>query len=338
MRVAVLGSGMMGTAMAWPLADRGHAVTLVGTHLDGEIVEALRRGAAHPGLGVAVPDGVRAVPVGDVVQALADAEAVIVGVSSPGIHWAGRTLAGALGRRIPIAMITKGLEPAGDGLAVLPDLLREALPESMRVHPVAIGGPCIAGELARRREAAVVFAGRDAVDVRLFAEALAAPYYRPTASDDPVGVCVCAALKNAYATAVGIGGGLLEREGVVRGPVAMHNLEAAIFARAAIEIAAVVRAMGGNAGSALGLAGAGDLFVTTSGGRSSRLGRLLGLGRSLEEARTELGNPTLEGVDIARLFHERIPAGIAVDDVRLLRFLGEVLFARADARRIFEVT
>jgi glycerol-3-phosphate dehydrogenase (NAD(P)+) len=300
-------------------------------------VEAIRRGDPHPGLGVPAPRGVRAVPAADVAHALADADAAIVGVSSPGIHWAGRTLAASLPRRIPIAMITKGLEPTSAGVAILPDVVREALPQAVRVHPVAIGGPCIAGELARRRASAVVFAGRDAADVRFLADALATPYYRPAVAAEPVGLCVCSALKNAYATAVGLGAGLLEREGGARGPVAMHNLEAAIFARAAIEMETVVGALGGDRAAALGLAGAGDLFVTTSGGRSSRLGRLLGLGRPLADARAELGNPTLEGVDVAAIFHERLPAGVAADDVRLLRFLGDVLFGGADAARVFEV-
>jgi glycerol-3-phosphate dehydrogenase (NAD(P)+) len=326
--VTIVGAGMMGSAMAMPLADRGHVVRLVGTHLDSEPVDAVRAGRPHPGLGVVLPEGVRASPHETLQAALHDADAVLVGVSSAGIGWASRALCGALPRALPIAMITKGLDVRGDDIAILPDVLRDALPAAVRTEPVTVGGPCIAGELARRAPTAVVFAGRDASAVRRFAEELVTPYYRPFPSDDVVGVSVSAALKNAYASAVGIASGLYERGGGTPGSVAMHNLEAAVFARAAQEMEGLVRTLGGRAETVRGLAGTGDLFVTTQGGRSTRLGRQLGLGKTLAEAREALGNPTLEGVEIAQAVRRA--------DLPLLSRLRAILFDGLPADRIFE--
>lgn len=337
--MTILGAGMMGTAIATPIAERGHAVRLVGTPLDGSQISAMRQTGVHPGLGVRIPEAVVPEPTDGVTDAIGAADAVVLGVSSAGIGWAADVLAGSLARSLPIAMVTKGLEHDG-ALRILPDVLASGLPPSVRVDPVAIGGPCIAGELARRRPSAVVLAGRDARACLLFADSCRLPYYRVETSDDPVGVCVCSALKNACATAVGIGAGLHELGGGAPGSVAMHNFEAAVFAQALVEMRRLVVALGGRAETVLGLAGAGDLFVTCQGGRSSRLGRLLGLGRSLSEARVEMSTPdrdvTLEGVEIAAAVVRDLPPALAPADLPLLHRLHAVLFEGAAPAGIFE--
>jgi glycerol-3-phosphate dehydrogenase (NAD(P)+) len=341
--VTILGAGMMGTGMAMPLADRGHAVRLVGTHLDGALVKALEQTRRHPRLGTEIHRGVTPLPFDDAAEALAGADAVVLGVSSAGIDWAGAVLARHLVRPVPIAMVTKGLEAHAGSLRILPDVLADALPAAVRTVPVTVGGPCIAGELARSRRSAVVFAGRDVEPARFFAEAARGPYYRVEVSDDVVGVCVCAALKNAYATAVGVGTGLHERAGGAPGPVAMHNLEAALFGAAVSEIDILSRSLGGRSETVAGLAGAGDLFVTCQGGRSTRLGRLLGLGRTVDQARVEMasaeGPVTLESVDVARTVVQvlRLRAGPpAPERMPLLCRLHDLLFEGAPPESLFD--
>ncbi len=331
----------MGTAIATPIADRGHAVRLVGTPLDEAQIDAMRQTREHPGLGARVPNAVVPELADTVAAAIGAADAIVLGVSSAGVGWAGDVLARHLSRPVPIAMVTKGL--AHDGaLRILPDVLGSRLPAAVRVAPVAIGGPCIAGELARRRPSAVVFAGRDLPTCRHLADAFRAPYYRVETSDDPAGVCTSSALKNAYATAVGIGAGLHELAGGVPGSVAMHNFEAAVFAQALGELTRLAQALGGRPETAAGLAGAGDLFVTCQGGRSSRLGRLLGLGRTLVEARAQMSTPdcpvTLEGVEIAAVVVEGLPRGLAREDLALLHRLHAVLFEGAAPAGVFECT
>jgi glycerol-3-phosphate dehydrogenase (NAD(P)+) len=310
--VTIVGAGFMGSAMAWPLADNGHAVRLVGTPLDAEIIRQCRTEGRHPRLRRPLPAGVRPCVAEELAEAVAGAEIVVSGVNSRGVRWLGRALAPHLRPAQLVLAITKGLEIGPDGeVVILPDVLAAELPDGVRerLGLAAVGGPCIAGELAGRRETHVIFGARDVAVAERLAAACRTPYYHVGTTPDLVGLEVCAALKNAYAVAVGVAGGLLERRG---GPDAagaeLHNLGAAIFGRACAEMDRLLRALGGTAAFAAGLAGAGDLYVTCQGGRTVRLGRLLALGHTPEEARAALAGETLEGLEIVGVMARALPA------------------------------
>jgi glycerol-3-phosphate dehydrogenase (NAD(P)+) len=331
-RIAVVGAGMMGTALCTPLADAGHEVRLVGTHLDGAWVAAMKAERRHPKLGVPLPDGVTPFGFEELRAAMADVEVIGVGVSSAGVRWAAHVLAPFLRRDLPVIAVTKGLEESPPGqLRILPDVLRDELPATLQaeITPCAIGGPCIAGEIARRVPTSVVFCGRDRATLDTLALTFGTPYYHVHVSTDLVGVEVCAALKNAYAMAVGIGAGVHERAGGAPGPVAHHNYEAAVFAQACLEMHLLVNACGGDPRQVPHLAGAGDLMVTTSGGRSSRLGRLLGLGLLIDEARVQMAGDTLESADTVRVVGGALPrlylGKIAPGSLPLMEHLHEVI-------------
>ena len=300
----------MGTALCVPLADRGHDVRLIGTPLDAPIVSALSTSRVHPGLGCAVPAAVRPFPVEALGAACSDADAIVLGVSSAGLGWAAEALAPELGRAPrPVAMVTKGLELDDAGVHVLTDAFARTLQtRAPGCAPVAVCGPCIAGELARRVPTATVLTGRQPELVAAFQAWLQTPYYHPLASPDVIGVQVCAALKNAYAMGVGLGAGLHERAGGERGSVAMHNLEAALFARSIVEMVQVVAALGGEPSSAWGLPGSGDLTVTCNGGRTGRFGALLGRGHRAREARDIMGGVTLECLDVLAVLQRALAA------------------------------
>lgn len=308
--VAVVGAGMMGTAFCTPIADAGNEVRLVGTHLDREWIAAMKSTRIHPKLGLPLPEGVTPYAVEELALAMEGVDIVGVGVSSGGVRWAAETIAPHLRPGLPIIAVTKGLEEVAPGvLSVLPDVFRDTLPPALRplVCPAAIGGPCIAGELARRVDTSVVFTGRDRDVLVLLAATFGTSYYNIRVSTNIVGVEVCAALKNAYAMAVGIGAGINERSGGAGGAVAHHNWEAAVFAEACLEMDRLVRALGGDPAVVPHLAGAGDLLVTTSGGRSSRLGRLLGLGLAYGQAREQIVGDTLESADTVAVVGGAIP-------------------------------
>lgn len=319
-RITVLGAGMMGSALCVPLVDGGHDVRLVGTHLDGEIISSLRERGFHPALKYELPRAIEAYPVEDLAQAMDGAELVGLGVSSPGVRWAAAQLAPLMRPGVPLVMITKGLEWDGSALRVLPDVLRDGMGGT--VEPVAVAGPCIAGELARRVETCVVLTGRDAAALGKVAGLLRAPYYHAWPSADVVGVETCAALKNAYAMGIAFAQGLHEQHGGTPGSVAMHNHESAVFAQSVVEMQRVVTACGGDPASAVGMAGVGDLDVTCNGGRTGRFGRLLGLGIGVEAAVERMAGATLECLDILRVMRAALPhLGV---DLPLLRHLTEV--------------
>jgi glycerol-3-phosphate dehydrogenase (NAD(P)+) len=324
----------MGTATAFPLADNGHCVRLVGTHLDADIIRTCLETGQHPRLRRQLPDRVQPYYLEQLAEALDGVDLVISGVNSLGVHWIGRTLAPLVRPGMTILSVTKGLHCAPSGeLLPLPDVLAAELPAGVRdqiVH-AAIAGPCLAGELAARRPSAVIFTARDEQALYHLRSLFHNDYYHVWLSTDLIGVEACAALKNAYTLAVGAAGGVLDRAG---GPdeqgVAMHNLAAAVFGGSAWEMSHILRLLGGRPERMVGLSWAADHFVTVTGGRTYRLGRLLGRGLTYSQARAELGEPTLEGAFAVEQMARALPAWqaqgrIGPDDLPLMRLLCRVI-------------
>ncbi len=298
--ILILGAGMMGTAFAWPLADRGHRVRLVGTHLDADLVRAMRATGEHPKLGLPLPRGVDAYPLEELRDAVDGVDAVALGVSSAGVKWAAATLQPLLEQARPLAMVSKGLAWNGSRLAVLPDVFLESWQGEVPAGlcPVGVAGPCIAGELARRVETSVVFAARSREAAETWAELCRGDYYHVWSADDVVGVEVCAALKNAYAMGIAFASGLHEARGGSNGSIALHNYEASVFAQSVWEMRQLIKLLGGDPEHASWLPGVGDLNVTCNGGRTGRFGKLLGQGLTRTEAISRMQGATLECLEI----------------------------------------
>jgi glycerol-3-phosphate dehydrogenase (NAD(P)+) len=281
-----------------------------------------------------IPAAVEVYSHTEIFQAVPDADVIVLGVNSRGVHWAAEASAPHLHPGQIIVMVTKGLESTSNGqLKILPDILHDHLPEGTRdqVYYAAIGGPSIAGELAARRDTSVVFVSRNAEILPKLQQLFATPYYHIFTSADIVGVEVCVALKNPYALAVGLAAGLLEKQnGTDAAGAKMHNYAAAIFAQGLAETAYLVQHMGGGLETVFSLPGAGDLYVTTQGGRNSRMGRLLGMGMSYSEAVEEMPDETIEGVDAVVAMMPAIEAmtarrEIAEQAMPLLRALYQVV-------------
>lgn len=342
--VTIIGAGLMGTAIAWPLADNGHDVRLVGTHLDTESIRSCLEHGYHPRLRRQLPPGVRPFYVEQLPEALAGADAIVSGVSSPGVRWLGRTLGPLLWPGATIIAVTKGLEATVTGdLRILPDVFRDELPFAVRenVALAAIGGPCIAGELAGRRPTWVVFAGRNAEALVRLRNLFHTPYYHIRLSADIVGVEVCAALKNAYTLAVGLAGGLLEAAGGTDAAGAgMHNLAAALFGLSAREMTRIVALLGGEPENVTDLPGVGDQYVTCVGGRTVRLGQLLGRGLRFSEAQQLMAGETLESAYVVQHLARALPAWevrgqIGRSELPLLRMLCRIIVEDAVAELSF---
>ncbi len=338
--VTIVGAGLMGTAMAWPLSDNGHQVRLVGTHLDTEIIASCLEKRFHPRLRRRLPDNVQPYYVDQMAQALEGVNVIVSGVSSPGVHWIGRALAPHLKPGMRIIAVTKGLEANEDGqLRILPDILADEVPAALRgqVSLAAIGGPCIAGELAERRHTCVYFTSRDSEALPLLRQMFQTSYYHIFLSTDVVAVEVCVALKNAYTLAVGLAGGMLDRAG---GPddadAQNHNAAAALFGASAKEMARLVSLLGGNPAMVTSLPGVGDQYVTCMGGRTVRLGRLLGKGLTYEQARAEMAGETLESAFVVAQVAKALPGLearglLGRDELPLMRCLCRVFTANAPA-------
>jgi glycerol-3-phosphate dehydrogenase (NAD(P)+) len=309
--IAVVGSGMMGTALAWPFVDCGHAVRLVGSPLDDTIIESLKERGHHPTLSLDLPSSsIEPYFSVELPLALQGADAIVLGVSSAGVRWAGGAIGPHLHPGQPVLMISKGLEWSESELRVLPDVLARSVPAAVRegVSPVGVTGPCIAGELARRVPTAVLFAGRDETALERLRELCECSYYHVRLSTDVIGAEVCAALKNAFAMGIALASGLHEAAGGAPGSIALHNYESAVLTQSILEMQRLVSALGGDPATAVGLAGVGDLDVTCNGGRTGRFGRLLGLGLSRDRAVEQMRGATLECLDVLATLRDALPA------------------------------
>lgn len=304
----------MGTAFTMPLADNGANVRLVGTHLDSDIIEDIHETRVHPRLKSRVRDNVTPYTYDRLSEVIQDADLVVVGVNSLGIDWAGAMLRQVLPPGVPLLFLTKGLAGVDGRLDLLPHRLRSHLtPEQQAASPlVAIGGPSIAGELAEERDTCVVITGHDLALLQRLAALLRTRYYHVWPSTDMVGVETCVALKNLYALAVGCVGGLLARAGKAGNDAVMHNLAAGIFAQGLWETAYLVDYMGGQRRSVFTLPGAGDLYVTSMGGRNSRMGWHLGQGVPFSVAKRDyMPDDTIEGAQLAQAIGPTLEALVA---------------------------
>ena len=231
----------------------------------------------------------------------AEPDLLVLGMSSGGVDWAIERLAETLEKPIPLVMVTKGLRVKNDTLRILTDYIAERLAHKSGLRPpvVAIGGPCIAQELAVGRNTTVITTGANATARAHVAHKLECSFYRMRFSEDTIGVEICAAFKNLYAIGVGAASALHEAHGAPN-MARSDNPEATVFTQSINEMAHLVRALGGKPETAYGLAGLGDLYVTSKAGRNGQLGRHLGLGRRYSEAtQGPMAEETIEGVQLA---------------------------------------
>lgn len=298
----------MGSAMALPFADRGFDIRLAGTHLDHDIIAGVRDTGKHPKLNVTLPPSIRTYTDDQLGEALGnDTDLILLGVSSAGVTWAIDQLSAVLTRPVPVLMITKGMAAQPNTLANFPDLVADALKQKLGfdIPVAAIAGPCIAGELAVRRNTGTVIVSRDFSLALKLCEVLQTNYYHPRASLDMMGVETCAAFKNFFAIAVGWAHGALEKLPAAENKASNNNAAAILFDQAVREMMVLVKTLGGSPESVWGMPGVGDLYVTCQAGRNSRLGQYLGRGLSYAEVKQgPMKQDTIEGAEL----------GIAVSD------------------------
>ncbi|HVH41620.1 MAG TPA: 3-hydroxyacyl-CoA dehydrogenase NAD-binding domain-containing protein, partial [Labilithrix sp.] len=278
MRVTVLGAGYMGSAMAEVAAMRGHDVRLWGTWLDDALVEAVEQGRDHPRLRKKLDARVRPLRSAALAEALDGAELVIHGVSSDGIVPV-LTKAAAHLPDVPILSVTKGFLPGKSGKMERVDVIAsEVVGRPLRY--VHAAGPAKAVEVARRVLTWMFFASADIAHARAAAAAVGGEHLRVTVSDDIAGASICSAMKNAYATGLGLWDGLVGSD--------CHNARAACFQQAVVEMARLVAAGGGRAETTYAAPGVGDLHVTAAAGRNRAFGERVGKGKPAKTVAAEM--------------------------------------------------
>lgn len=267
----------MGSAMACVARNRGHEVRLWGTWLDDSLLEPCERGEPHPRLKLRLSD-IQLHRAPSLGEALQGAEMVVHAVSSDGVVSV-MTKASEHLPDVPLLSVTKGLleSPRTGRMDRIDAVVSERIGRNLRF--VHAAGPAKAMEVARGVLTWMEFAG-DRSSVEVCSRAFEGNGLVVSATDDLAGAELCSALKNAYATGLGLWDGYVGS--------AAHNARAACFTQAIVEMSALVRAAGGRAETVQGPAGIGDLHVTAAAGRNRAFGERVGRGKAAKQVAAEM--------------------------------------------------
>lgn len=290
-------AGQMNSAITFPAFENGHEVRLVGSPLDRNIIEGLRKDNFHITLKRTLHDGIKYYQIEELEDALEGADLILGGVSSFGLDWFCDEILPIIPEEVPLLTVTKGMVDLEDGTLVpYPQIFAERQPKGKNINFNAIGGPCTSYELADHDDSHVAFCGKDEETLKYIRSLLQTDYYHISLSTDVTGVECAVAMKNAYALCVTLAVGLAEkRDGKIG---AQHyNSQAALFGQSVKEMTRLLALIGGKPENIVH--GAGDLYVTVFGGRTRKIGTLLGRGLSFKEAMEELQGVTLESIVIA---------------------------------------
>lgn len=310
-KITIIGAGMMASALCIPLRDNHNEIKLVGTPLDDEIISGLKKDNRHVTLDRTLPSGISFYSFNELQDAFFDCDILVSGVSSFGVDWFADSIIPRLKSGVPVLAVTKGLYKYNGGLISFPEYYETKRSD---VSFCAIGGPCTSYELADRANSSVAFCGRNVKVLDLCAEAFETDYYHVTRTTDVRGIETAVALKNCYALGVTLAVGEYEKKTPGK---AYYNPQAAMFTESVNEMRRLLARSGG-ATESLDF-GIGDLYVTIYGGRTRKLGILLGSGKTFSEAREILKGVTLESVEIAKRIGAYVEAGGEIDDFPLLK-------------------
>ncbi len=306
-KIIIIGAGAMGSAFAVPCFDNNHDVNIIGTHLENEFIDNIKKNNNfHPGLNTALPEGLKIFKFDKFEEILkTNVDLIVLGISSKGIDWVSDQLSAIYKvNKIPnLLMLTKGLSIYKNKYELLVDKLERLLNEKgiSKSNISAVGGPCLAAGLANRVHSSVVIANKDIKIAKTISDILNTHYYHTSYSEDLNGVEVSAAIKNIFSMAVGAAKGLCSNN--ISDEVREKNYlntASALIKQSVYEMEIFVEYLNGKKDTVKGLAGLGDLYVSSGGGRNARMGSFIGQGMKFSEAKkTKMEKITVEGADLA---------------------------------------
>ncbi|UFJ42800.1 NAD(P)H-dependent glycerol-3-phosphate dehydrogenase [Brevibacillus humidisoli] len=282
-KIAVIGAGSWGTALASVCADNRHEVTLWVR--DPRMADEIN---THQTNQKYLPDVTLAPSLKaetDLETAVKSADVLLLALPSHAMRQIVRQLAPFLRTDVLIVHATKGLEL--DSLKRMSDVIREEVPREIGDRLVVLTGPSHAEEVIRRSPTTVVVASESQASGRQAQELLMNTYFRVYTNPDMVGAEIAGALKNIIALGAGMSDGLGFGD----------NAKAALLTRGLTEISRLGVKLGANPLTFSGLAGVGDLVVTCTSrhSRNWRAGYLLGEGQKLDDVLERMGM-VVEGV------------------------------------------
>ena len=313
-KIVIIGAGAMGSAFALPCLDNDHNTNIVGTHLENDFIDKVKNNDyLHPGLNTKLPLNLKIFKFDKFHEILkSNVDLIVLGISSKGIEWVSDQLSKFFkGKKIPkILMLTKGLSIYNNKYELLVEKLERLLKNKgfSQLNISAVGGPCLASGLANRVHSSVVIANKDIQTAKIIADMLNTNYYHTSYSNDLNGVEVSAAIKNIFSMAVGAAKGLCSKN--VSDEVREKNYlntASALIKQSIHEMEIFVEHLNGKKETVRGLAGLGDLYVSSGGGRNAKMGAYIGSGLTFSEAKkTKMEKITVEGADLAKEIAKKV--------------------------------
>jgi glycerol-3-phosphate dehydrogenase (NAD(P)+) len=290
-RIAVIGAGSWGTALAMVAARNQHDVRLWARELEvAEGIQAVHKNPYYLS-DIPLPENIRATT--SLEEALAGTHFVLIVVPSHAMREVVTRMRDYLSQDTVIVSATKGVE--NDSLMRMSEVISDVMSDRFAPRIAVLSGPSFAREVAKGDPTAVAVASKDAHCIAEAQQDLSLNVFRIYTNDDVVGVEISGAVKNVVAIGAG----------VVRGLGLGTNTVAAIITRGLAEVTRLALALGAKHETMAGLAGLGDLVLTCTGelSRNRHVGVELGRGRKLADILAEM-REVAEGVKTTRAIYQ----------------------------------
>ena len=283
-KILVIGGGAMGSAFTIPCLENKNDVTITEPYSKRFIKDLSSKKKFHSVLKIKLPNKLKFRKFSsDLLGEKFDL--LVIALSLPGIDFIAKELRHKK-VKTPVLVLTKGLKYLSKDKKIL--TISENLIRNSGIKNVSVlKGPCLAKELARKNQTSVVIGNKNINFAKKIGKRISTKYYLAEFSKDVIGVEVCSAIKNIYSMIIGAGRSL--------------NASSNLFQKSILEMKYLTKFFKGKEETTLGLAGAGDLYVSAAGGRNSKMGSYLGKGYTFKTAKKKfMPNDTVEGEQLVR--------------------------------------
>ena len=283
-KILIIGGGAMGSAFAIPCLENNHKVTITEPYSKTFIRNLSSKNKFHSALKINLSKKLKFRKFSnDLLKENFDL--IVIALSLSGIDFIGKQFKN-LKIKSPILVLTKGLKYEKKNKKIW--TISEQLNKNYNVSNISVlKGPCLAKELARKKQTSVVIANKNIKIAKSIGKLISTKYYLTEYSKDVIGIEVCSAIKNIYSMIIGAGQSL--------------NSSSNLFQKSILEMKYLIKYFKGDDETISGLAGVGDLYVSAAGGRNSRMGSYLGKGFTFKLAKKRfMPNDTVEGEQLAK--------------------------------------
>ena len=282
--ILVIGGGAMGSAFTIPSLENKNNVTITEPYSKRFIKDLSSKKKFHSALKIKLPKQLKFKKFTKNLLR-ENFDLIVIALSLPGIDFIGKELKD-LKIKTPILVLTKGLKFEKKKRKIF--TISEQLQKHYNLRNISVlKGPCLAKELAKKNQTSVIIANKNINIAKSIGRTISTKYYLTEYSKDVVGVEVCSAIKNIYSMIIGAGQSL--------------NASSNLFQKSILEMIFLTKFFKGKEETTLGLAGAGDLYVSAAGGRNSKMGSYLGKGYTFKIAKKKfMSNDTVEGEQLVR--------------------------------------